>query len=342
LQRRALLGGILGGLGALTLGCGAKPSPTPEPPSVAAVPDRVPPSLAALLTGPGLQWLVRIKPAQLAATTWLEQPIARVLREDRLSLLTRATGIDLRRSPELLLAAYRQDVVAYLVRHRSDQTLVERRFRARLTSAVQRAELGHQLVGVWGNIGTEFHGFASIGRDVAGYQYGGDRKRGPVRIALLYAQSKLEQIPTALSETSIEAMHRAFGDAPAMVLLPGPFEGDMAGGVRGLLAAATAFGAALTPTASQTLRLQVLLAGEFSTPGTSSDERPSDYLEAAWADLATADLGHLLHLHEPRSAVSVSTNPLGLSLTVELDAAKLFDGLAAATIDDARAFMQKP
>jgi hypothetical protein len=300
-----------------------------------------------LLTSVGLRWLVLIDPARLTATPWLQGHIGRLLQDDRLTLLARTTGIDVRRSAELALAGYRDGVVAYLVRHQSDQTLVERRFRERLTSAIERAEHGHQLTGLWGNIGTKPHGFAALGPDVAVYQYGGDRKRGAARIALLYAEGKLARVPSALGEASMAALQRALGNAPAMVLLPGPFEGDAARGVRGLLGAATAFGAALTPTKAKTLQLRVLLVGSFSLPADKQGDSPLDYLRAAWTDLAQADLGRLLRLHETHSNVYVSTRQLGpdlteLSLGVELSAPKLFEGLAAATIDDVRDMMRAP
>lgn len=337
-----MLDGLLGALAVTALGCGGpNPKPPPLPPPKPPEPDRAIGPLSGLLTGAGLQWLVLVKPARLAAIEWLQQPLGRILKRERLALLARTTGIDVRRCAELTLAGYQDDVVAYLVRHRSDQTLVERRFRERLTSDVQRAEIDRQLLGLWGNIGTKPHGFAALGPDVAAFQYGGDKKRGPARIALLYAQGKLKKVPTALGGRWLGAAHRALGDAPAKLLLPGPFEDEMAAGLRGLLGGATALGAALTPTRSNSLRFDAVLTGSWPMDAPRG-ERPLDYLRAAWLDLEKSDLGHLLHLHEPLSEPLLSAGAHDLGVAVELDAAKLFDGLAAATLDDVREFMRAP
>src|SRR5690606_32596323 len=120
-----------------------------------------------------------------------------------------------------------------------------------------------QLVRVWGRIGTREHGFVGIGPDVVGYQYGGSATRGPVRIAELYARGELEGVPRALADPALGSVHQRIAHAPALVLIPGPFEGAMARGARGLLGAADALGASITPSPSQTLRLDVILAGAY-------------------------------------------------------------------------------
>jgi len=276
---------------------------------------------------------------------WLRPSLARVLRDDRLDLLAKATGIDLRVVPELALASYRagrgapagqQSTVAYFVRHTRVQLDIERKFRERLTSRANRRVVGHQLVSVEGNIGLTHHSFVAVGPDVAGFQYGGDERRGPARIALLYAEGKLATIPRALDDTALRGLHDRMGAPPLIALLPGPFEGTMARGARGLLGAASGLGAGLEPTSRQTLRLHVHLAGAFDPAATEA----TGYLEGAWQDLAQSDLGHLLGLHQPQSPPAIAASAHGLSLAVELDAARLLAGLAAATVDDVRLIMK--
>jgi hypothetical protein len=308
----------------------------PPPPLPA---DIVVAQLTDLLTIVHLEWLVLLRPKRLASTAWLAPSIARILEGERLDLLARATGIDLRNIPELALAGYgKDDSVAWLLRHQSDSRFIERKFRERLTSNEERTQLGHQLIGVSGNIGTSPHDFVSIGRDIVGYQYGGARKRGPARIALLYAQKQLRDIPTVLADPSLGHIDRALGLAPVKLLLPGPFLGAVGRGARGLLAGADGLGAALTPTDHQTLELMVLLAGDYGQG--PQREEANRFLLAAWDDLVKADLGHLLGLHEPKSTPMTIASTLGLELRVELDAVNLFTGLAAATVDNVREIMR--
>src|SRR5439155_26485756 len=157
-----------------------------------ALPDLEVARLTDLLTGAHLEWLVVIRPEELARIDWLKPSLGRLFKDDRLDLLARATGIQLREVPELALASYRQpasaaraadcaasdrcDAVAFLLRHRSDPLALERKFRERLTSGAERSEVGHQLVGMWGYIGRGARGFAAVGPHVVGYQYDGDRR----------------------------------------------------------------------------------------------------------------------------------------------------------------------
>jgi hypothetical protein len=112
----------------------------------------------------------------------------------------------------------------------------------------------------------------------------------------------------------------------------------MSRGARGLLAASTGVGVSLSPTDDHTLRLVVLIAGDY---GDGEDlTKAKEILRASYHDLATADLGHLLGLHEPVVDPVAIAVPFGLGLGVELDPDKLFRGLSAATIDDIEEIMK--
>jgi hypothetical protein len=310
------------------------PEPTPPDVQVAALTD--------LLTVADLEWMVLLRPEAILELGWLDEPLGKILRDERLDLLARATSIDLRTVPELVLAGYRpslrdDDVIAYFVRHRAEQRDVEVKFRERLTSGETRSVAGHQLVVLSGEVGRSRRALAAIGRDVAGFQYGGDRQKGPATIAVLYAQGKLEGVPTVLADPALAAVHAALGAPLGEVLLPGPFEGELARGGRGLLAAADAVGVGLEPTDRQTMLLRVLVSGDFA----ASEGDAVRFLEAAWQDLAASDLGHLLALDRPVGPPAAAPVPVGLGLVVELDAAALLAGLAAATVQDVREIMSE-
>jgi len=295
-------------------------------------------ALTDLLVSVGLEWFVAIRPLELTQLDWLRPSIARVLKDERLDALALATGVQLRDVPELVLASYRiksnDPAIAYVLRHHANPQLLERKFRERLTSDGERREFGHQLLGVWGRVGRALRGFIAIGPHVVSYQYGGERAHGPNRIALLYAEGRLAEVPPVSRNEVLARVDGALGAAPIKAFLLGPFEGPRARGVHGLLASATAVGISLQPSDEKTLRVHIVLDGDYA------GEDASRYLEDAWSDLATSDLGHLLGLGSPSSPIRIHAAADRLDLEVELDPTALTNGLAAATSDDVRDIMR--
>jgi hypothetical protein len=319
----------------LAAGCAAsEPAPVTAPRPRAEIAVR---ALTDLVPAPQLGWMVMAAPQSLLAIDWLKPSLSRVLRDERLDLLAQATGLDLRQVRELGLASVgREQVILYLARHQGDPVAIERLFRRRLTGAEKRSVEEEQLVRVSGNIGRQSHTFVAAGRDVVGFQYGGDPERGPARVALLFAAGKLRRTAPFTADPTLGPVWAALGQAPLRALLPGPFEGELARGARGLLGAATAVGASLEPTASRSLMLRVVLDGDFA----ADPARAAGTLEAAWSDLGQSDLGHLLGLGEPRTKPTSRSAPGRLELSVELEPTTLCQGLSAATIDNVREIMR--
>lgn len=320
------------------IGCPKRPLPPKavvvDPPPE---PDRIVERVVDRLTAVGARWVVLLEPRRIREVAWLKPHLGRLLADERLDALASTTGIDVRRAREVVLAGYGDDdTVAYFVRHPSEQALVERRFRARLTGDVERKRWAHQLVTIWGHIGDSSHGYVGLGPDVAGFQYGGDDKRGPMRVAVLYELGKLDRVPRLLSKDGLGPLSDALGDAAAKLLLAGPFDGEMARGARGLFTAAEGIGLGLTPTPTEELALQIVLAGDY---GDGDDlTRATDIAELAWGDLAGSGLGHLLGLTVD-GAVG-QPHPLGIQLRVSMNAADLMAGLAAATMEEVRDFLK--
>jgi hypothetical protein len=325
-RRRALLLGLVFS-GLMLVGCHARPPTAPE---AVVLPDREVGSLDSLFTAIGNRWLLRLRPSQLLDRSWVRRGLQPVVADERLQLLSRHTGIDLRKSPELIVAMHRQqqeEVVAYAVRHANDALAVERKFRKRLNGPIERAQLGHQLSGVWGHVGTQSRALASIGRNVALFQYGGNRRRGQARIALLYAQGKLKRFPRLLEAQAFSSARRALEDAPALFAMVGPFEGDYASAVRGLLAQASALLVALQPDARGGLLLQVRLVGDFS----QATPLAKRLLHLSWNDLATSDLGHLLGLQRSKDGPQIEWSNGTLGLRCRLNGRAFLRGLADIT-----------
>lgn len=324
--RRALLGGALAAaLGLLDAGCGGAEVPPPR-----AAPPPLPPlataDLAGLLPLAGLRWLILARPREIASIPWLIPEIALVLPEANLDRFAAATGVDLRQLPEAAIAGH-GDATVWLARHTGDPTTIERLFRGRLTGKVRRAVDRPDLIRLSGDIGRSPRALALLGRDVVAFQDGGSPTRGPARVAALYALGKLTRSPTALSEEPLRSLAARLGPAPLTAFALGPFEGELARGARGLLAGATAIGAAARPSAREKILAAIAVAGDFSTSGPAASEE----LLAAWDELAQSALGRLLGLDEPVAPALPTHAADAVAIAVELDPGKLGRGIRAAT-----------
>jgi hypothetical protein len=329
-SRRGFLGGALAALSAAA--CGAAPkaplklSDLPlKPLSIAALPDLLP--LA------DLRWVVLVRPREIAAIPWLIPEIGRFAREPDLDRFAASTGIDLRQIPEAAVARYAgsgaTDADAstfFLARHNGDPGAIERAFRKRLTTGEKRAIERPDLVRVSGKIGVTQSALALLGPDVIGLQQGGPPARGPARIASLYAEDRLKKSPTLLAQEPLKSLAARFGAAPLIALSPGPFDGELARGARGLLKGATALGASARPSAREGLALSVAVAGDFSTSGAAASKE----LAAAWDDLARGSFGHLLGLDQPIEAPLSTFSEGAVAIAVELDPGRFARGLAEA------------
>jgi hypothetical protein len=333
--RRQLLAALLGcGCGAIALGC--SPPGEPAVPSAPAAPPIVVGALPDLVSAASLGWLCELRPVELYAEPGLRPPLARLLRDERLDLFARTTGLELRSLEELALASFGDDSVLLLARHRTDPLLIERLFRARLTSDEHRFVDRAGIVRVTGRTGRQPRAFVALGSTVVGFQFGGALRTGPVRVAQLYASGAFDRVPPLSRDPQLEATLAALPKAPVRWLLPGPFEGELGAGAHGLLGAATAVGVALSPAGGSALALTALVEGSFE----AEPERAAALLLTTWQDVAGSALGSLAGLHEPLGAPEARAEPGRLRLTVTLDAETLCAGLAAATMDDVREIMR--
>lgn len=332
-SRRGLLGGMLGAVGLVACGGAPKKQPLVIPP--VRVDD-----LAGVLPRAGLRWLVRARPAAVTAISWLGPAIARVIPDERVDALRELLGFDARKATEVIGAGYAgaaraEEESVWLVRHDAEPSAVERAFRERLVSEITRSELDVGLVRLSGKVGLGRRTLYVLGRDVACYQYGGDEKRGPARVASLYAQGKIKRSPTVFADGPLLALAKRFGDAPVTAFVPGPFEGDVAKGVHGLGSVAVALGAAARATARDRIGVAIALVGDFSSGGVEAEKA----LGRAWTDLGAEDVGKRLGLDAPLSPVLLTHGADAVALSVELDATRLskgLDAIAKAKIELAR------
>jgi hypothetical protein len=141
-----------------------------------------------------------------------------------------------------------------------------------------------------------------------------------LRAAEAFAFGKLKKAPPALKGAALtRAAEVLDGDAPVRVFAAGPFEGETANGLGGLLRAATAAGASAkwAGTGSNIL-VRVVLTGAWGDNAPAAVER----LAAAAHVLSESPIGHLLGLHRPvrEPAVHVEADALVLDATLDGDA----------------------
>jgi hypothetical protein len=322
--------GLLGSLGLLGCAAGAQ-TPVAPAQGEAALPPLKLATLSGLLPLAHLRWAVLAEPREVAAIPWLIPAVARVAPEENLARFATSVGFDLRQVREAIVASYGAgdgpESTLYLVRHNVEPSAVERAFRARLVADERRAVDAPEIIRVSGKVGTSTVTLLLLGRDVAAFQVGGAASRGPARIASLYAQDKLKRSPTILAEDPLKALDARLGRAPVRAFAPGPFEGELARGARGLLAGATAVGATVRPSAREALLVVIAVAGDFAKSGPAASRE----LSQAWDELARGSFGHLLGLDEPIEPPLATHAADAVALAIEIDPTKLAKGLASAT-----------
>ena len=326
-SRRLFLGSALAALSAAA--CGASPKAPLKLGDLPLKPLSVK-ALTDLLPLADLRWLLLARPREIASIPWLIPWIGLFARESDLDRFAATNGFDLRQLPEAAVASVADDsgeTAFYLARHNGDPAAIERAFRKRLTTGEKRTVERPDLVRVSGKIGIAQSTMTVIGADVVGLQQGGHPGRGPARIAGLYAEDRLKKSPTVLSQEPLKSLAARFGPAPILALSPGPFEGELARGARGLLAGATAIGAAARPSAREGIAISVAVAGDFSTSGAPASKE----LVAAWNDLAQGSFGHLLGLDQPIEPPLATFSHDAVAIAVELDPERFARGLAEAT-----------
>jgi hypothetical protein len=323
-------GGLRGGRWA-----GAAGGPPPPPPAAPSPP--LPPlqtqPLANLVAAAGVRWALFATPRDLLAIPWLPRLVDVAVSGARFDRFATSTGIDLRGLADAIVVSYapagdsKDDVMLYLTHHGGDAQGIERSFRTRFTSGEKRSVDRPDLVRVSGKVGRETQAAVFLGRDVVGFQEGGSASRGPARVAALFAEGKLKRAHSVLAGEPLRSLAARLGAAPLAAYAPGPFEGDVARGLRGLLGAATALGAVARPSAREGLAITLAVTGDFSTSGPAA----ASELLAAWNELAASRFGHLLGLDAPLDPPAVTHSSDAVGLAVELSAKTLAEGLAQAT-----------
>lgn len=302
-------------LAAVALGaCGPKaPVAPPGPPPV---PLHLEPA-CDLAASAGLEWLVEARPRALAQTPDLIPALGLVVSEARFSAFAKAHGgVDLRQIEELCIAKYRESVLS-IARTPIDPGSLERAFADRTTRADGRTVVAPNplVVRLGGDVLGEHQQLVVFGRDAVALEQG---KPGPARVAEAFALGKLRRASPALKGAALARVAEIVGHAPLRVFAPGPFEGESAQGLGGLLRATTAVGASASVVPDRRLVVRLVLAGAWGRDAEAAAER----LKAAIHVVSETALGRLLGLDHPASPPTVhgTTEALVVEATFDLPA----------------------
>lgn len=316
---------VLRALGALALAaCGGNPA---VPPPAAQLPLAIGP-LADLVPAAGLGWVVLLEPRALAA---LRPHIHKLFPAPRFALFAaRHGGVDPRELDELVLGAYPESTLV-LARGTLDPARIEAAFAARavrIDSRVLDRAGGpdRAIVRLTGNVGGAKEQLVLFGRGAAGLELG-DRGLSRLRAAELFLLGRLRRASPAFRSPPLDLCASALGPAPARVFFPGPFTGDAAEGLGGLLRGATSVGVSATPAHANTVAIQCVVLGVEGRDSNAAQAR----LLATYDTLAASGLGRLCGLDHPQKTPTVSYIDPSLRLEVELDAARIAVGLHEAT-----------
>lgn len=307
------------GLG--VFGCG--PRTPPAPPGPPPVPLHLEPA-CDLVPSAGLTWLVEVKPRTIAEIPDLIPAIALVLPEERLRTFSAAHGgVDLRQVQDLCVARYK-DALLSVARVPLDPEKIAEAFETRATKTVTRTFLAPnpRVVRLTSEVGSEPQQLVVFGRESVALEQG---KPGPLRAAEAFAFMKLKKAAPALKGVALHRVSEVLGDAPPVrVFAPGPFEGEAASGLGGLMRAATAIGASAkwTGTGSK-IAIRIVLTGAWGEDATAAADR----LGAAAHVVSESPIGHLLGLHRPVQEPFVHVEPEALVLDAVIDGDALARGI---------------
>lgn len=323
MTRRSALGLLL------LAACGARVAPPPAGPRRSDL--HVEP-LTDLAPAAGLVWLLDLRPQELVTNDASRAAIAEVISEDRFAAFaSRHGGIDPRAAKELVVASYPEATLT-MAEVRFDPASVEAAFAARTLGVEGRAVEG-DVTRTWGSVtsGTDTtrEQLALLGRDAVMLERG---HLGPLRAALAFSEAKLHRSLPALRADPLMRAAALLGDAPARAFAPGPFEGEWAAGLGGLLRASTAAAVSAWPRGSAeagtaNLFFRVVLLGAWGADAPAAADR----LRAAFDVLSNDPLGKLMRVDHPVQDPHAVGGPDALVLEVGLDALSLARGLRAAT-----------
>ncbi len=297
----------------------------PAPPVAAGSPGLRLDPLVDLVPAAGLIWLVQARPTDLWSGAATHRVATRLVPPARLdSFAAGHGGVDLRQTREMVVAGFDASTVT-LVSTPCVPERVVAAFSAR-TTPIHGSVTEQEISRVWGS-----RGDGSVGEELAVFDnraVGLERGRGHVlRVATLFAEGRLHRALPALRAQPLAAAAAAIGEAPLRAFAPGPFDGEAAQGLGGLLRATTAVAATVRSRSDTELVFHFSLIGAWGKDADRATER----LSAVFETLAVDPVGRLIGADRPVAGPYTWHDSGTLRLEVTLDADTVARGLHDAT-----------
>jgi len=266
---------------------------------------------------------VDAQPRTLAEVPDLIPAIGAVIPESRFRAYAESHGgVDLRQIGDLCVARYAGSTLSVAALP-FDPARVEQAFESRATVSAGRAVdvPNPPVVRRWGEMSGEPQQLVLFGREAIALEQG---KGARVRIAEAFAMGKLKRALPALKGAALAQAAGLLGDAPLRIFAPGPFEGESAKGLAGLLRASTAVaGSARFAGGPNRLEVRLVLTGAWGKDADAAAER----FRAAAHVIAESPIGRLLGLDHPLADPRVRGTADALVLDATVDALALGRGV---------------
>jgi hypothetical protein len=236
-----------------------------------------------------------------------------------------ASGVDLRRVPSALIAAFDYGTLYMASLPTGTAAEVRARFSERLVAGAIDKEPYPGMRRISGVIGQTPETLLTLDERTLAVAVGDPT---PSRIVEAFARGRLKSSPTALRGSALRDMP-SFGDAPLVAFAPGPFPDDWQRAANGLLGSALAVGAGIEPVDPASIAITFILLGDFK----ADPERATSALAEAWQSLSQSSTGKLLGIDQgepPR----ISAEQAGLRMVCVLPVEPLIHGLRAAILTD--------
>ena len=307
-------------LASLLSGCGPKPiAAPPAPPPVPLHLD----SACELAPSAAVEWVIDARPRAVAETPDLIPVVALVVPETRFATFAATHGgVDVRQITDLCIAKYKETLLT-VARAPLDPARLERTFADRMTHPGGRSVdvVNPPVVRVWGEVNGEAQQLVVFARELVALEQG---KAGPVRATEAFALGKLRRAQPVLRGGPLARAVELIGDAPVRAFAPGPFEGETAQGLGGLMRASTAVAAsARFAGAPAKIALRIVLTGAWGKDAAAAAER----LAAAVHVVSESAFGRLLGLDHPLVSPQVRGTDDALVVDVTIDGVSLARGM---------------
>ncbi len=240
----------------------------------------------------------------------------------------------MRRAEELVVAGYPETTLV-VARVPFEPERVEAAFAA-LGGAAEGRAVERGVTRMWRSVQDEHEQVALLAGRAVVFERG---QLGPLRAAVYFAERRLRRSLPALGAEPLASAATFAGEAPLRAFAPGPFEGEWARGLAGLLRATTAIAVTLRPAANapnSAVSVRMLLTGAWG-----QDASAAERLRSAFGVLMVDPLGRLTGIDHPLEGPTVTADAGALTLEVTLDAlaaARGFHTVADASVAEIMAY----